>query len=61
MNIDGGSIAWAAMLSALVVAYLVNMRRDPSLSGTKMVKIALIWGGIISGAYFLVRMFTGMS
>ena len=61
MNIDGGSIAWAAMLSALVVAYLVNMRRDPSLSGTKMVKIALIWVGIIAGAYFLVRMFTGMN
>ena len=61
MNMDGGSIAWAAMMGALVVAYVVNMRRDPSLNGTRMVKIALIWAAIILGGWFLVRMFTGMS
>ncbi len=61
MNMDGGSIAWAAMMSALVVAYLVGMKRDPSLSGNKMLKAALIWVGIIGGAYLLVRALTGMS
>ena len=61
MNMDGGSIAWAAMMGALVVAYVVNMRRDPSLNGTRMVKIALIWAAIILGGWFLVRMLTGMS
>ena len=60
MNLDGGSIAWAAMLSALVVAYLINMRRDPALDGTRMVKIALIWVAIILGGWFLVRAITGM-
>lgn len=61
MNMDGGNIAWAAMMSALVVAYVMNMRRDPSLNGTRMVKIALIWAAIILGGWFLVRAFTGMS
>ncbi len=60
MNWDGGTIAWAAMMSALVVAYVVNMRRDPSLNGTRMVKVALIWAAIILGGWFLVRVLTGM-
>ena len=51
----------AVMMVALVVAYFINLRRDPSLSGTRTVKIALIWVGIILGGYILVRALTGMS
>ena len=61
MNMDGGSIAWAAMMSALVIAFVINMRRDPSLDGTRLMKIALIWAAIIVGGWFLVRAITGMS
>ena len=61
MNMGAGNVAWAAMMSALVVAYVINMRRDPSLNGTRMVKIALIWAAIILGGWFLVRAITGMS
>ena len=61
MNVDGGTIAWAALMSALAVAYLLGMKRDQNLSGNRMLKIALIWVGIIGGAYFLVRALTGMS
>ena len=61
MNMDGGSIAWAAMMSALVIAFVINMRRDPSLDGTRLMKIALIWAAIILGGWFLVRAITGMS
>ena len=60
MNWDGGTIAWAVMMSALVLAYVMNMRRDPSLNGTRLVKIALIWVAIILGAWFLVRILTGL-
>ena len=58
---DGGTIAWAALMSALVVAYLWNMRRDPGLEGPRMLKIALIWVAIIVGAFVLVRAVTGLS
>ena len=58
---DGGTIAWAALMRALVVAYLWNMRRDPGLEGTRMLKVALIWVAIILGAYLLVRAVTGLS
>ena len=61
MNMDGGTIAWAAMMSALVVAYVVGMKRDPSLNSTKLMKMAAIWVAIVVGAYLLVRTFTGMS
>ena len=61
MNIDGGTIAWAALSSALVIAYIVNMRRDPSLNSAKLVKIALVWAAIILGAWFLVSQLTGLS
>ena len=61
MNMDGGTIAWAAMASALVVAYLMGMRRDPGLSGNRMLKIALIWVLIIGGGFLLVRALTGMN
>ena len=61
MSMSGGSIAMAVMMAALVVAYLINLRRDPSLSGARTVKIALIWVGIILGGYMLVRALTGMS
>ena len=61
MNMDGGTIAWAAMMSALVVAYVVGMKRDPSLNSTKLMKMAAIWVAIVLGAYLLVRAFTGMS
>ena len=61
MNMDGGTIAWAAMMSALVVAYVVGMKRDPSLNSTKLMKIAAIWVAIVVGAYLLVRTITGMS
>ena len=61
MSMSGGSIAMAVMMAALVVAYFINIRRDPSQSGTRTVKIALIWVGIILGGYILVRALTGMS
>jgi len=60
MNADGGTIAWAALMSALVVAYLWGMRRDSGLNSNRMIKIALIWVAIIGVAYILVRAFTGM-
>ena len=61
MNFGGGEIAWAALMAALVVAYMVGMKRDDGLRANQMVKMALIWVGIIGGAYFLVSWFTGMS
>ena len=61
MNVGGGEIAWAALMAALVVAYMVGMKRDDGLRANQMVKMALIWVGIIGGAYFLVSWFTGMS
>lgn len=61
MNADGGTFAWAALMAALVVAYIVGLKRDPNLNGNRMVKTALIWVGVIGVAYFLVRAFTGMS
>ena len=60
MTFDGGMIAWAALMGALVVAYGLNMRRDPELDGRRMVKIALIWVAIILMGWFLVRILTGM-
>jgi hypothetical protein len=60
MNADGGTIAWASLMAALVVAYIMGMKRDPTLNGNRMLKIALIWVGIIGGAYFLVRTISGM-
>ena len=61
MNVGGGTIAWAALMSALAVAYLIGMKRDPELSGNRMLKIALIWVAIIGGGFLLVRAITGMS
>ena len=51
---------WAALMAALVVAYLRGMRSD-GLNGSNIVKIALIWVAIIGGGYLLVSWFTGMS
>ena len=61
MNMDGGTIAWAAMMSALVVAYVVGMKRDPSANSTRLIKMAVIWVAIIVGAYLLVSALTGIS
>lgn len=61
MSLGGGTIAWAALMSALAVAYLIGMKRDPGLDGNRMIKIALIWVAIIGGGYFLVSAITGMS
>lgn len=61
MNMSGGSIAMAVMMAALVVAYFLNLRRDPGMTGTRTVQIALIWVGIILGGYMLVSALTGMS
>lgn len=49
------------MMAALVVAYLANMKRADGLQASQLLKMALIWVGIIGGAYFLVSWFTGMS
>ncbi|MBX7526818.1 hypothetical protein [Qipengyuania vesicularis] len=61
MNVGGGEIAWAALMAALVVAYMVGLKRDDGLRANQIVKMALIWVGIIGAAYFLVSWFTGMS
>lgn len=61
MTMGGGEIAWAAMMAALVVAYIIGMKRGDGLRANQMVKMALIWVGIIGVAYFLVRLLTGMS
>ena len=56
---SGGGWVWAALMGALAIAYLAGMRRD-GMTGSKMVKIASIWVGIILGAYILVSWLTGM-
>ena len=56
---SGGGWVWAALMGALAIAYLNGMRRD-GMTGSKMVKIAAIWVGIIFGAYILVSWLTGM-
>lgn len=61
MSIGGGQIAWAALMAALVVAYLVGMKRGDGLRSTEIIKMALIWVAIIGGGYFLVSWLTGMS
>lgn len=61
MSIGGGEIAWAAMMAALVVAYMVGMKRDDGLRANQIIKMALIWVGIIGGAYFIVSWLTGMN
>ena len=61
MSMGGGEVAWAAMMAALVVAYLVGMKRGDGLRSTEIIKMALIWVGIIGIAYFIVSWFTGMS
>lgn len=54
-----GGWIWAAMMCALVAAYLVGLRADGQSSG-KMVKIAFVWVAIIGGGYLLVSWITGM-
>ena len=61
MSMGGGQIAWAALMAALVVAYLVGMKRGDGLRSTEIIKMALIWVAIIGGGYFLVSWLTGMS
>ena len=56
---SGGGWVWAALMGALAIAYLTRMRRD-GMTGSKMLKIAAIWVGIILGAYILVSWLTGM-
>ena len=60
MSANGGTIAWAALMTALVVAYLWGMKRDSSINSSRMIKTALIWVAIIGVAYFLVRALTGI-
>ena len=61
MSMGGGQIAWAALMAALVVAYLVGIKRGDGLRATEIIKMALIWVAIIGGGYFLVSWLTGMS
>ena len=55
-----GEIAWVAMMAALVLAYLVGMRRNDGLRVNQIIRMALIWVAIIGGAYFVVSWITGL-
>ena len=55
-----GAWMWAAVMAALIVVYLRSMRSD-GLTGSKMLKVALMWVAIILGAYVVVSWVTGMS
>ena len=48
MSMGGGQIAWAALMAALVVAYLVGMKRGDGLRSTEIIKMALIWVATVS-------------
>ncbi|GAB5350731.1 hypothetical protein [Qipengyuania sp. 483] len=61
MNLGAGEIAWAAMMAALVIAYLGGMNRADGLHKKQMLKMAMIWAAIITAAYFLVRLVTGIN
>ena len=61
MNLETGEIAWAAMMAALVIAYLAGMNRADGLRKKQMLKMALVWTVIITAAYFLVRLVTGIN
>ena len=61
MNLGAGEIAWAAMMAALVIAYLAGMNRADGLRKKQMLKMALVWTVIITAAYFLVRLVTGIN
>ncbi len=55
-----GAWMWAAVMAALIVVYLRGMRSD-GLTGSRMLKVALMWVAIILGAYVVVSWVTGMS
>ena len=59
MSFDGGTLAWAALMSALALAYLVNLARDPAHNGVRLLKAALAWVTIISVCWLAVRWLTG--
>ncbi len=61
MNLGAGEIASAAMMAALVIAYLTGMNRADGLRKKQMLKMVLIWTAIIAAAYFLVRLVTGIN
>lgn len=61
MTMGGGELAWAAMMSALVVAYVIGLRRRDGLRANQIVKMALVWGGIIGIGYFIVSRLTGIN
>ena len=55
-----GLIAYAAVICALVIAYLQGVK-SYGLSGKRMIGTALIWVGIIGGGYLLAETVVGSS
>ena len=53
-----GYVAYAALMAALVVAYLQGVR-SYGLSAKRMVTIALIWVAIIGGGYLIAELILG--
>ncbi len=56
---NGGELAWAAAMCALIVAYLAGFR-SYGLSGRRTLQMVIAWIGIIGGGYFLVSWITGV-
>lgn len=56
---NGGELAWAAVMCALIVAYLGGFR-SYGLTGKKTLQMVIIWVGIIGGGYFLASWITGV-
>ena len=61
MSFDGGTLTWAALLSALAIAYLINLARNPVHDGVRLLKAAAIWAMIIVFGWLAVRWLTGMT